>query len=203
MKKNDEFEINITDMGNDGEGIGKYEGMTFFIKGAVIGDRVLAGATKLKKTFGYARMIRVLKPSEYRTVPPCGIASRCGGCQLQALDYGHQLEYKQNKVMNALIRLGGINAGRIQRANENISENQNINIPGNQNRETTFGNLSSENVSENQNRETISGNLSSENTSDIQSSEAVIFHDIIGMERPYNYRNKGQFPVGADKSGKQ
>ena len=49
MKKNDSIELKIEDMGVDGEGIGKYEGMTFFVKDAVIGDTICAGITKLKK----------------------------------------------------------------------------------------------------------------------------------------------------------
>ena len=108
MKKNDEFEIVITDMGSEGEGIGKYEGMTFFIKGAVIGDRILAGVTKLKKTFGYARLVKVMEPSPYRVEADCPVAKRCGGCQLRSLSYDKQLEFKENKVRNDLMRLGGI-----------------------------------------------------------------------------------------------
>lgn len=50
MKKNDIFELEITDMGTDGEGIGHYDGMTFFVKDALIGDVITARATKLKKT---------------------------------------------------------------------------------------------------------------------------------------------------------
>ena len=56
MKKNDSIELKIEDMGVDGEGIGKYEGMTFFVKDAVIGDTIRAGITKLKKNYGYARV---------------------------------------------------------------------------------------------------------------------------------------------------
>ena len=60
MNKNELFEIKITDMGVDGEGIGKYEGMTFFVKDALIGDVILARATKLKKNYGYARVEKIL-----------------------------------------------------------------------------------------------------------------------------------------------
>ena len=56
MKKNDIFELEITDMGTDGEGIGHYDGMTFFVKDALIGDVITASATKLKKNYGYARV---------------------------------------------------------------------------------------------------------------------------------------------------
>ena len=143
MKKNDEFEIDITDIGNDGEGIGKYEGMTFFIKGGLPGDRVLAGATKLKKTYGYARLVKVLKPSPFRVTPLCPIAEKCGGCQLQSLDYKKQLELKERKITENLIRIGGISP-------EFISEKMD---------------------------------------------------PIIGMDNPFRYRNKAQYPVGTDKNG--
>ena len=66
MKKNDSIELKIEDMGVDGEGIGKYEGMTFFVKDAVIGDTIRAGITKLKKNYGYARVQEILEPSPYR-----------------------------------------------------------------------------------------------------------------------------------------
>ena len=126
MKKNDEFEIEITDMGSEGEGIGRYEGMAFFIKGAVIGDRVLAGVTKLKKTFGYARLIKIIKPSPYRVDADCPVAKRCGGCQLRSLSYEKQLEFKENKVKNDLIRLGGIEAGRFVLNGECENKSHNV-----------------------------------------------------------------------------
>ena len=107
MKKNDSIELKIEDMGVDGEGIGKYEGMTFFVKDAVIGDTIHAGITKLKKNYGYARVQEILEPSPYRVQPECPLYARCGGCQIQAMDYGQQLCYKQKKVRGNLIRIGG------------------------------------------------------------------------------------------------
>lgn len=65
MKKNDLFSLKITDMGVDGEGIGKYDGMTFFVKDALIGDEIRARATKLKKHYGYARVEEIITPSPY------------------------------------------------------------------------------------------------------------------------------------------
>ena len=107
MKKNDSIELKIEDMGVDGEGIGKYEGMTFFVKDAVIGDTIRAGITKLKKNYGYARVQEILEPSPYRVKPECPLYARCGGCQIQAMDYRQQLCYKQKKVRGNLIRIGG------------------------------------------------------------------------------------------------
>lgn len=107
MKKNDIFELEITDMGTDGEGIGHYDGMTFFVKDALIGDVITARATKLKKNYGYARVEEIKTPSTFRVEPECELHKRCGGCQIQALSYEKQLEFKNNKVRNNLMRIGG------------------------------------------------------------------------------------------------
>ena len=107
MKKNDIFELEITDMGTDGEGIGHYEGMTFFVKDALIGDVITARATKLKKNYGYARVEEIKTPSTFRVEPECKLHKRCGGCQIQALSYEKQLEFKNDKVRNNLMRIGG------------------------------------------------------------------------------------------------
>ena len=113
MKKNDIFDLEITDMGVDGEGIGHYEGMTFFVKDALIGDVIRARATKLKKNYGYARVEEVMTPSAFRVEPECPHHRRCGGCQIQALSYEKQLEFKQEKVRGNLIRIGGFDAEEI------------------------------------------------------------------------------------------
>lgn len=106
MQKNDLFEVEIVDIGVDGEGIGRYEGMTFFIKDACIGDVIRARITKLKKNYGYARVEEVITPSTFRIVPPCPIYRQCGGCQIQQMSYESQLAFKKRKVRNNLIRLG-------------------------------------------------------------------------------------------------
>lgn len=143
MNKNDIFELNITDMGVDGEGIGHFDGMTFFVKDALIGDVIRARAIKLKKNYGYARVEEVIKPSAFRVVPKCELHRRCGGCQIQALSYEKQLEFKEQKVRNNLIRIGGFSPEEI---------------------------------------------------------DAKML-PIVGMEEPFRYRNKAQFPVGYDKEG--
>ncbi|MEI3280712.1 MAG: 23S rRNA (uracil(1939)-C(5))-methyltransferase RlmD [Eubacterium ramulus] len=137
MQKNDELILKIEDMGVDGAGIGKADGMTFFVKDAVIGDVVRAKVMKLKKTYGYARLMELLEASPDRVEPKCPYYRQCGGCQIQALSYEKQLEFKERKVRNNLERIGG------------FSE-----IP---------------------------------------------MEPIVGMEEPYHYRNKAQFPVETDK----
>ena len=139
-KKNDLVEVTIEDMSEDGEGIGRAEGYTLFIKDAVIGDRVLAKIMKIKKTYGFARLVEVLGASESRVKPLCPVSGPCGGCQLQSLSYERQLAFKEEKVRGQLRRIGGF-------------ENPPV--------------------------------------------EAVI-----GMEQPWGYRNKAQFPIGRSKDGR-
>ena len=107
MQKNDELILKIEDMGVDGAGIGKADGMTFFVKDAVIGDVVRAKLMKLKKTYGYARLMELLEASPDRVEPKCPYYRQCGGCQIQALSYEKQLEFKERKVRNNLERIGG------------------------------------------------------------------------------------------------
>lgn len=140
MKKDDLIEVTIEDLSEEGTGIGKFEGMTFFIKDAVIGDRVRAKIMKLKKTYGFARLMEVLTPSPDRVEPLCPVARQCGGCQIQAMSYEAQLAFKTRKVENNLKRIGKF--------------------------------------------------------------EEIPMESIIGMEDPFHYRNKAQFPFGKNRDGK-
>ncbi len=119
-QKNDLLETEITDLGNDGEGIGRADGYTLFVKDAVIGDHLQVRLTKVKKNYAYARVEKILQPSPDRVTPVCQIARPCGGCQIQAMRYEAQLRFKEQKVRNNLIRLGGFGAAEIDAVMEPI-----------------------------------------------------------------------------------
>lgn len=140
MKKDDLIQVKIEDMGADGAGIGKMDGFALFIKDAVIGDVVEAKIMKMKKNYGYARMMRILEPSPWRVEAACPVARQCGGCQIQAMSYEEQLRFKENKIKNNLRRIGGFDTAPLE--------------------------------------------------------------PICGMDHPFGYRNKAQFPVGTDKNGR-
>lgn len=142
--KNDYVTVTIEDIGSDGEGIGKVDGFTLFVKDAVVGDTVKAKIVKNKKNYAYARLERVIRPSPYRVEPECAYHRQCGGCQLQALSYQEQLRFKQKKIRDNLIRIGGF-------APEHVD---------------------------------------------------ACMEPIIGMEEPFRYRNKAQYPVGTDRDGR-
>lgn len=154
-KKNDIFCVKIEDVSDTGEGIGKTNGFTWFVKDAVIGDCVEAKVMKTKKSYGFARLLKVLEPSPSRVDPPCPVARQCGGCQLQAMSYEEQLRFKQNKVLNNLRRFGGFELPEICAEAAQPGAN----------------------------------------------SSGISVFPIIGMETPWRYRNKAQFPFGTDKEG--
>ena len=143
MNKNDIVTVEITDIGVSGEGIGHVDGYTLFIKDAVISDVVEAKVMKAKKNYGYARLMKVITPSEYRVEPKCAFARRCGGCQIQEMSYDRQLVFKDQKIRGNLERIGGFTKDRID----------------------------------------------------------TVMQPVVGMEHPFGYRNKAQFPFGTDKEG--
>ncbi|MDO4634277.1 MAG: 23S rRNA (uracil(1939)-C(5))-methyltransferase RlmD [Eubacteriales bacterium] len=114
MKKDDLLVLEITDLDSEGNGVGKAEGMAFFVKDAVIGDVVEAKIMKMKKSYGFARLMRLITPSPHRVEAVCPVAKQCGGCQLQAMSYEEQLRFKQEKVKNHLLRIGGFSEEELQ-----------------------------------------------------------------------------------------
>ncbi|MCT4631276.1 MAG: 23S rRNA (uracil(1939)-C(5))-methyltransferase RlmD [Firmicutes bacterium] len=137
--KNNNYIMIIDDIGTRGEGIGKIDGYTLFVEGALPKEEVEVKVLKTKKNYGFAKLLNIIKPSTNRVEPICNISKQCGGCQLQHLSYDEQLIYKQKKVENVLQRIGQVN---------NVKVNKTI-----------------------------------------------------GMDNPYYYRNKVQFPVRQGKNG--
>ena len=98
MQKNEIVRVTVEDIGINGEGIGRVNGYTLFIKDSLIGDTVEAKVLKAKKHYGYAKLLEILSPSPDRVTAKCKFARKCGGCQIQEMKYEKQLEFKQRKV---------------------------------------------------------------------------------------------------------
>ncbi|MFL0196054.1 23S rRNA (uracil(1939)-C(5))-methyltransferase RlmD [Clostridium sp. WILCCON 0269] len=106
VEKNEEYVLYIDGMGYQGEGVGKINGFTIFVPGAVEGERVKVKVIKINKNFAFGKLIEVMDPSKYRMAPACSIYKRCGGCQLQHMSYNGQLHFKENRVKDCLERIG-------------------------------------------------------------------------------------------------
>lgn len=139
VEKNQTYTMSITDIGTNGEGIGRIDGYTVFVEGALPEEVIKVLIVKTKKHFGYGKLLEILEPSPHRVTPACPVAAKCGGCQLQHLSYEGQLAFKTKKVKDHLERIGGFSGISVGYAK--------------------------------------------------------------GMEEPWRYRNKAQFPVGG-KTGK-
>mgnify|MGYP000474018367 CR=1 FL=1 len=182
IRKNDEFELTIEDMSEDGAGIGKQDGYIWFVKDAVIGDRIRARAMKMKKNYGFARLMEVLEASKDRVMPECPVARQCGGCQLQMMSYEAQLHFKERKVYNNLRRIGGMENLRLPERADEVSVPENVSERNTSERmETTDAGVKAENVS---------GKSAGEGV-----DKTITMDPILRMEHPWRYRNKAQFPV--------
>lgn len=135
VKKNQEYIIKINDLTNTGEGIGKIEGFTIFVEGAIVEDEVSIIINQIKNNYAIGKIIKIIKPSQYRIEPPCEYFEDCGGCQIQNITYSMQLELKVKQLKEALKRIGKMDLTEV-----NISP-------------------------------------------------------IMGMDYPYNYRNKAQYKI--------
>ncbi|MDE6203331.1 MAG: 23S rRNA (uracil(1939)-C(5))-methyltransferase RlmD [Lachnospiraceae bacterium] len=142
-EKNQMLTVEIVDITAQGEGIGKLDGYPFFVKDAIIGDKARIRVTRVKKNYAYGRLEKVLVPSPFRIIPKCAFHKQCGGCQIQAMDYEQQLRFKESKVKNNLVRIGGFAPAFIDK----------------------------------------------------------IMEPVVGMEEPFHYRNKAQYPIGTDREG--
>jgi 23S rRNA (uracil1939-C5)-methyltransferase len=136
VEKNKDYIVDITDINHEGQGVGRIDGFTIFVDGALVGENVKVKIIKVLKSYAVGKLLEIRVPSPARIEPFCPSYKRCGGCSLQHMNYGAQLEYKTRMVKEILKRIGKI------------------------------------------------GNAES------------IVHDAIGMERPFEYRNKAQYPMG-------
>lgn len=131
LTKNASYEIEILDLGDNGEGIGKIDNFTVFVHGGIPGDIVNAKIIKVKKQYAIALVDSIVESSDDRQFPDCPYV-KCGGCQTQMMTYDAQLKIKKEQVQNTMKRIGGIDTK---------------------------------------------------------------VNDVIGMEEPFAYRNKSQYPV--------
>ena len=138
VEKNADYIMTIDNMGYEGEGVGKIDNFTVFVAGAIVGEKVKVKIVKISKNFAFGKLLEIIEAAPSRIEPVCSIYKSCGGCNIQHLDYKGQLDFKTNRVIEVINRIGKL--------------------------------------------------------------EGVKIHSTLGMDSPYNYRNKVQLPV-SNKNG--
>jgi 23S rRNA (uracil1939-C5)-methyltransferase len=131
--------VRIEDIGAQGQGIGRFEGLVVFVSGTFPGDEARVQITDVRKNYATAELESIVSPSAARTEVLCPHAAVCGGCAFQGWSCDAQLAHKEEMVREALRRIGGIGDPPVQ--------------------------------------------------------------PILGMEHPFEYRNKAQFAVQKDVVG--
>jgi 23S rRNA (uracil1939-C5)-methyltransferase len=136
VKLGQKVELRIESYGYEGEGVGRYRNFTVFVPEVLKGELVLVKISEVKKNFSRGEVLKILQSVPERITPPCRSANECGGCQLQHLNYENQLKLKQQRVVDAVERIGGL--------------------------------------------------------------KGVTIHPVLGMNDPWHYRNKVQYPLGIE-----
>ena len=101
------IELEITDLADTGDGVGRFGELVVFAPDTVTGDRILTRLVQVKSSYATGKLDTLLSASEHRIRANCIVADKCGGCQWQHVDYEYQLTAKQNQIVQALERIGG------------------------------------------------------------------------------------------------
>lgn len=102
-----DYEVSVTDLGIHGEGIGKVEGFTVFVPGALPGEKAKVRISRVKKSYAVGKLIALKETTPHRVKPECPVYDQCGGCQISHLSYEAQLEVKHRSVVNVIERIAG------------------------------------------------------------------------------------------------
>lgn len=220
VAKNDEVILEIIGMTHDGEGVGRVEGYTLFVQGALPGEKVRAKVLKTKKQYGYAKLLELVERSQHRIAPPCPIYDQCGGCQLQHMDYTAQLEWKRQLVIDNLERIGKLRVAREGSGEEGASPAAGT-LSGQADAAAAGQDASDREAQVNGEHRSGSAGLHQEPGDDIigtglhdepgadiigtglhqEPGAGIIVRPTLGMNEPWRYRNKSQVPIGVTEGG--
>jgi len=108
LKIGDLIRTVIGDVAFGGDGVARVSGLVIFVPFTIDGDEVEVEITEIRKRYARGRLVRIVTPSSHRVPPACPYYTRCGGCRMQHIDYGHQLELKRRQVEEAFKRIANI-----------------------------------------------------------------------------------------------
>ena len=175
-------ELEITDMTDDGKGLGRLSGLAIFVAGAVPGDKVSARITRLKKRYAFAETITLLEASAARVQPPCLYYQDCGGCSMLELSYEEQLRIKRKNIITKLERIGALEEPTVR---EVLGAADRIGADGGQAEQIGRPGKSEE----------------TEETGHSEQIESAGDTDSKSFESMLRYRNKAEFAVAMTSAG--
>ena len=108
IKKNDRIQLKIDSCSSNGSGVGRHNGMAVFVPATAPGDEITAHILKVKKSYAFAKVESVTKPSADRIEPECPVYLKCGGCVFSHMTYEAESKIKAEHVAECFRRIGGI-----------------------------------------------------------------------------------------------
>ena len=108
LRCGERVEMAITDVAFGGDGVGRVSDLVLFVPFTVDGDEAEVEITEVRKRYARGRLVRILSPSPHRVVPACPDHGRCGGCRMQHIAHGHQMELLQRQIGEIFRRIGGM-----------------------------------------------------------------------------------------------
>ncbi|WP_342571823.1 23S rRNA (uracil(1939)-C(5))-methyltransferase RlmD [Paenibacillus sp. FSL R5-0749] len=195
VSKNEETVIDIIGMNHDGEGVGRANGYTLFVQGALPGETVRVRVMKTKKQYGYAKLLEIVNASPDRVSAPCPIYDQCGGCQIQHMSYAGQLAWKRQLVVDNLQRIGKLNVmvEDAETLGSNVQDDASV---GDANQTTEPATSEVQMIGSNRIRLRLEGVMNGEDT-----EQGIRVLSTMGMDEPWRYRNKAQVPIGVTEGG--
>lgn len=181
-------ELEITDMTDDGKGLGRLSGLAIFVAGAVPGDKVSARIMRLKKRYAFAETIELLEASAARVQPTCPYYQDCGGCSMLELSYEEQLRIKRKNIITKLERIGALEDPTVR---EVLGAADRIGADGGQDGNTEV-------AEETWQTEETEG---AERPKQIEVTEIAGGSDSAAFESMLRYRNKAEFAVAMTSAG--
>ncbi len=106
VQKNETITLNFEDLTHEGNGVGKVDGYPLFVPYGLPGEEAEVKVVKVKKNFGFGKLLNVTKESDDRVEPPCDVFYQCGGCQIQHMSYQMQKNMKQKQVKDVMKKIG-------------------------------------------------------------------------------------------------
>ena len=193
-------ELEITDMTDDGKGLGRLSGLAIFVAGAVPGDKVSARITRLKKRYAFAETITLLEASAVRVKPPCPYYNDCGGCSMLELSYEEQLRIKRKNIITKLERIGALEEPTVR---EVLGAADRIGADGGQAEDAEETKEAEEiwQTEETKGARQIDATEQIEQIEQIEESGIADGADSESFESILRYRNKAEFAVAMTSAG--
>ena len=114
MAVGDVYKLRLESIAPGGDALGRIDGKTVFVEGGAPDETVCCRVTEERKTWVKAELLEIIEASPARVDSFCAFYGKCGGCNLQHINYSAQLTAKTAIINDLFSRIGKINPPDIE-----------------------------------------------------------------------------------------